>query len=100
MKTSATSLKRKREIDEDADLYGEEAQSTDKKPRGDDTEDESLNVSDVEFARDGEKDTVTEQLEWLVFLVTQEGGLRVSPFITKYLSTDSPTGRFRDPLPM
>jgi hypothetical protein len=82
LKTSVTSLKRKREIDEDADLYGEEAQLTDKKPRGDNTEHEPRNVSDVDFARDGEKDTVAEHLEWLVFLVTQEGGLRVSPFVT------------------
>lgn len=71
------SLKRKREIDEDADLYGEEAQVTDKKARGDNSHRETLNKRDVEFAINGNKTTAAEESEWLLFLVSHEGALRV-----------------------
>jgi len=70
--TSSTSLKRKRDDEDDADLYGD-SETTDKKPRG---EQETLrNGNPIEFAVKGEEKP--EELEWLIFLVGQEGQLEV-----------------------
>jgi hypothetical protein len=70
-------LKRKREVNEDADLYGEEAQVTDKKPRGDHSDSKPAKKMDVEFAINGDDTTASEELEWLLFLVSHEGALQV-----------------------
>ena len=72
--TSSTSLKRKRDDDDDSDLYGE-SEITDKKPRGEATTGGPNNGNHVEFAVQAE-DKV-EELEWLTFLVSQEGHLEV-----------------------
>jgi hypothetical protein len=74
--TTTASLKRKREIDEDVGLYGEE-ETTAKKNCASKTDDLGQN-NNMEFAmRAGEVETKTEVVEWLLFLVSQEGGLQV-----------------------
>jgi hypothetical protein len=79
MSTTNASLKRKREIDEDVDLYGE-AGTTEKKPRGDNSDDVTNNENSMEFERQtGEATSTAEELEWLIFLVSQEGELQVHP---------------------
>lgn len=86
--TSSSSLKRKRDDDDDADLYGE-SEITDKKPRGETTKTIPQNGNPVEFAvKEEEK---PEELEWLMFLVSQEGHLEVNP-----LSSLRPNSRFAD----
>ena len=76
---STTSLKRKREDDEDADLYGE-AETTEKKPRGgnkDDLTGAELNTK-IEMQTNGTAPTTeTEVMEWLMFLVSENGELQV-----------------------
>jgi len=79
MPTTTASLKRKREIDEDVDLYGEE-ETTGKKTRASKIDDLGQNGSNMEFAIQTEEvGTKTEELEWLLFLVSQEGELQVIP---------------------
>lgn len=79
MPTSTASLKRKREIDEDVDLYGEE-ETTAKKTCASKTNDLGQSSSNMEFAmRAVEVETKTEVVEWLLFLVSQEGELQVIP---------------------
>jgi hypothetical protein len=68
--TTTASLKRKREIDEDVGLYGEE-ETTAKKNCASKTDDLGQN-SNMEFAM-----PAGEVVEWLLFLVSQEGGLQV-----------------------
>ena len=79
---STTSLKRKREDDEDADLYGE-AETTEKKPRGgnkDDLTGAELNT-EIEMQTSGTTSTPeTEVMEWLMFLVSENGELQVLIF--------------------
>jgi hypothetical protein len=87
---TSTSLKRKRDKDDDADLYGES--ETEKKSRG--NKEVSYEQNNVEYAMQvDETITSTEELEWLIFLVSQEGDLQVyhpspvltsDPFINKY----------------
>ena len=76
---STTSLKRKREDDEDADLYGEK-ETTEKKPRGgnkDDLTGAELNT-EIEMQTNGTTSTPeTEVMEWLMFLVSENGELQV-----------------------
>lgn len=74
---STTSLKRKREDDEDADLYGE-AEMSEKKPRGgnkDDLTGAELNI-EIGMQNDGSAST-EEVMEWLLFLVSEKGELQV-----------------------
>lgn len=68
------SLKRKRDEDDDTDLYGE-SETTDKKPRGEPANETSQNESHVEFAVS--EDKKPEESEWLIFLINQEGPLEV-----------------------
>lgn len=59
------------------DLYGEE-ETTEKKPRGSDGL--ISNGSDIEYALQTEEIAAkSEKLEWLIFLVGQEGELQVIP---------------------
>lgn len=74
MSTTSASLKRKREIDEDVDLYGEE-ETTEKKSKNDDF---AINENNVEFAQQSEEVAKSEEMEWLMFLVSQEGELQVT----------------------
>ena len=81
MSTTNASLKRKREIDEDVDLYGE-AGATEKKPRGGKSDDVTNIENSMEFERQtGEAPSKAEELEWLIFLVSQEGELQVRPTV-------------------
>ena len=74
---SAISLKRKREDDDDADLYGE-TETTDKKPRGEHKDVPTHNGSNIAFDAQLDEDTSTmEELVWLLFLVSQDGSLQV-----------------------
>lgn len=78
MSTTTASLKRKREIDEDVDLYGEE--TTGKKPYGSKIDNLGQNGSNMESVMQAEEvESKTEELEWLLFLVSQEGELQVVP---------------------
>ena len=70
------SLKRKRDEDDDTDLYGE-SETTDKKPRGEPANETPQNGSQVEFAISEEKKL--EELVGLIFLINQEGQLEVYP---------------------
>ena len=89
MSTTIASLKRKREIDEDVDLYGEE-ETTEKKTRGSKSDDNEQNGSNMEFATQAQEVTSkVEELESLLFLVSQEGELQVILQLT-LLKTDSP----------
>ncbi len=89
MSTTTASLKRKREIDEDVDLYGEE-ETTGKKTRGSKSDDDEQNGSNMEFAMHAEEvASKTEELESLLFLVSQEGEFQVILPLT-LLTTDSP----------
>ena len=72
--TSSTSLKRKRDDDDDVDLYGD-SEVTDKKPRGETSNQIPENGPHIELSvKEEEK---PEELEWLLFLVSQEGQLEV-----------------------
>src|SRR5438046_29136 len=78
--TTSASLKRMREIDEDVDLYGEE-ETPGKRRRGEATDELRHDGGNIEFAEQfapQATETMTrEKLEWLLFLVSEEGGLQV-----------------------
>ena len=87
---SITSLKRKREDDEDVDLYGE-SESTGTKSRGIDKDD--VTGAELNSAQDME-DTgpaATEEMEWLMFLVTEQGELQVLIMTVEYTNVRSDT---------
>lgn len=71
MTAGAACLKRKRDIDDDVDLYGD-GEATEKVD--DVNETIETNVA-LEVQNDGI--VQTEETEWLMFLVSQEGELQV-----------------------
>jgi hypothetical protein len=71
MTAGAASLKRKRDIDDDVDLYGD-GEATDKV---DDDVDETIETNVALEVQTGI--VPTEETEWLIFLVSQEGELQV-----------------------
>jgi hypothetical protein len=62
-------------MDDDADLYGE-AETT-KKARGSDASNIAANLSNIEFSTHTEATSKSNALEWLMFLVGQDGDLQV-----------------------
>jgi len=75
---STTSLKRKREDDEDVDLYGE-TETTEKKPRGGNKDDLTGAELNAEIGMQVEGVASTEEaMEWLLFLVSEKGELHVT----------------------
>ena len=77
MSGTNASLKRKREVDEDVDLYGETG-TTEKKLRGSHLDDFPNNENIMECERQTWEATPnTGELVWLLFLVSQEGELQV-----------------------
>jgi hypothetical protein len=88
LSTTSASLKRKREIDEDVDLYGE-TETTEKKSRGNNKEELTSTGKNIEFAQQAAAATMKEKVEWLMFLVSQEGELQVFHGVTT-LMIDSP----------
>ena len=84
---TSTSLKRKRDIDDDADLYGEE-EVTEKKRHESNNDNPSHNGKSITVAQTQAVALKADDLEWLIFLVSQEGFLQVDGPITP-LTIDS-----------
>lgn len=75
--TASTFPKRKMDVDEDIDLYGEE-EPIEKNPHSSDKADRSKSENGVTAATQNQMETpTTDELEWLMFLVSQEGALQV-----------------------
>jgi hypothetical protein len=70
------SLKRKRDEDDDVDLYGE-SETTDKRPRGEPQKETPQSGNHIEFV--AKEENKPEEFVWLIFLISQEGHLEVYP---------------------
>ena len=74
---STTSLKRKREDDEDVELYGD-TDTMEKKPRGENKEGLFGAEINTEIGTESNRAALTtEVMEWLIFLVSDTGELHV-----------------------
>jgi hypothetical protein len=71
----AASLKRKRDFDEDVDLYGDTEMT--EKTNGDSEESETMTSEPQTNGVTLAEETESDETEWLLFLVSQEGELQV-----------------------
>jgi hypothetical protein len=78
MTEAAESRKRKRNDDEnDFDLYGQDAEVSEKKPRTSDASALQRANNNLNFVNGGVDQPNQDEREWLIFLVSEKGELQV-----------------------